>query len=276
MVLRVILAVELLLNEYKGRIMTNISVDFRNSRGDNLSGIVRYNEPIEPVKYPVFIVLHGFASDKHNDLSADIANNLVHYGFLTLRFDFQGHGESEGEFEEHTIHQQVDDVLSALDFVSTQPYADADRISVIGTDIGGNIALLAAAKDARIRCVVAQGARSHFENHLQSWFAPHEFSEMMLKGVHEHAGFRLRKEYVTSARMHDILEELKNVHVPVLFIHGNEDFRVRIEETRQLFLSANEPKQMEEVEGADHWFRGEEARQKLVELTAGWVRRWVK
>jgi uncharacterized protein len=256
--------------------MTTQDVSFVNSSGHRLSGIVRYSEPVEPTRYPVIIVLHGFAESKHHDLSADLANNLVHYGFLTLRFDFHGHGDSEGKFEDHTIHQQVDDVFSALDFVATLPYADKDRIAVMGTDIGANIAMLAAAKDARIRCVVAQGARSHFEHHLKSWFQSHEFTELMTKGVHDHVGFKIRKEYVMSTRMHDIIEELKNMHAPVLFVHGTADLRVPLQETRQLFLAANEPKAMEEVEGADHWFREPEARNRLIESAAGWARRWGK
>jgi alpha/beta superfamily hydrolase len=251
-------------------------VDFLNSRGQKLSGIVRYIDPIEHVKYPVIIVLHGFAESKNNDFSADLANNLVYQGFLTLRFDFHGHGDSEGEFEEHTIHQQVDDVLAALDFVSTLPYADANRISLLGTDIGGNIALLAAAKDARIKCVIAQGARSHFDNHLNSWFQPHEFAALMRTGVHNNNDFRLRKEYVRSARQHDIIEQLKLVYVPVLFLHGNADLRVKIEETRQLLQAANQPKVLEEVIGADHWFRGKKEREELMRIAGGWVKRWVR
>jgi dipeptidyl aminopeptidase/acylaminoacyl peptidase len=256
--------------------MTTQEITFTNSRGQRLSGIIRYTEPVEPVRYPVVVVLHGFAEHKHHDFTADLANNLVYSGFLTLRFDFHGHGDSEGAFEEHTIHQQVDDVFAALDFVSELPYADKDRIAVVGTDIGGNIALLAAAKDARIRAVVVQGARSHFEHHLRSWFHPHDMDELMTKGVHEHHGFRIRKEYVRSTRMHDMIEGLKNLHAPVLFIHGTGDLRVRIEETRQLFLAANEPKAMEEVVDADHWFRDPEHRQQFFELAAGWVSRWAR
>jgi len=256
--------------------MTVQEVFFKNSRGMNLAGIVRYSEPIEPVKYPVIIVLHGFNEGKNQDFTADLANNLVYQGFLTLRFDFHGHGDSEGEFEEQTIHQQVDDVLSALDFISTLQFANPNRIAVLGTDIGANIALLAAAKDARIKCVVAQGARSHFEHHLQSWFQPREFAELMRTGVHDNLDFRMRKEYVRSARQHDIIEQLKLVFVPVLFIHGNADLRVKIEETRQLFQAANQPKTMEEVFGADHWFRGKEQREQMMKLSSDWVKRWVR
>ena len=251
-------------------------VEFSNSKGQKISGIVRYSDPVEPTKYPVIIVLHGFAENKNSDLTAVLANELVYYGFLTLRFDFHGHGESEGEFEEITIHQQVDDVISALDFVSTLQYADKDRISVIGTDIGGNIALIAAAKDARIKCVVVQGARSHFERHLKSWFQPREFAELMRTGVHDNLDFRMRKEYVRSARQHDIIELLKTVFVPVLFIHCTGDLRVQIEETRQLLQAANSPKAMEEIVGADHLVRGKEQRHQMMELTARWVKRWVK
>ncbi|MBW2968207.1 alpha/beta fold hydrolase [Candidatus Woesearchaeota archaeon] len=251
-------------------------ISFNNSRGQKLVGVLRYSEPVEPTKYPVVIVLHGFASHKHHDLTADIANNLVHYGFLTLRFDFHGHGDSDGEFEEHTIHQQVDDVFAALDFVSELQYADKDRIALVGTDIGGNIALLAAENDARIKAVVAQGARSHFDNHINSWLHPHDLKELMTKGFFAHNQFNIRKEYVHSARQHDVLESLRNVYCPVLLVHGEADMRVRIEETRQMFLAANDPKVIEEVAGADHWFRGTETRNKLIDLCAQWFRRWVR
>jgi dipeptidyl aminopeptidase/acylaminoacyl peptidase len=254
--------------------MTTQEVSFKNSQGHALSGIVRYSEPVEAIKYPVVIVLHGFAESKHHDLSADIANNLVHYGFLTLRFDFHGHGDSDGNFEEHTIHQQVDDVFAALDFIGEHPFADKEKIVVLGTDIGANIAMIAATKDARIKCVVAQGARSHFDNHINSWLQPHELDSLMRKGVHDNADFRLRKEYVKSARMHDIIDLLKNMHVPILFVHGTDDLRVPLQETRQLFLAANEPKLLEEVEGADHWFREPSAREQMMEMAVAWVRRW--
>jgi dipeptidyl aminopeptidase/acylaminoacyl peptidase len=250
-------------------------IDFTNSRGQRLSGIIRYTDPVEPTRYPVVIVLHGFAEHKHHDLTADLANTIAPYGFLTLRFDFHGHGDSEGDFSEHTIHQQVDDVFAALDFVSGLEYADAERIAVVGTDIGANIALLAAEKDARIRAVVCQGGRSHFDNHIRSWFQPHEFDELMRKGVHDHVNWTLRKDYVRSARMHDVMESLKNVHCAVLFVHGTADLRVTLTETRQLFGAANDPKALEEVADADHWFRGD-VRAGLVELVVGWVRRWVR
>jgi dipeptidyl aminopeptidase/acylaminoacyl peptidase len=252
--------------------MTLKEISFTNSAGHALLGIIRYSEPVEPVKYPVVIFLHGFAEHKHHDLTADLANAFVHYGFLTLRFDFHGHGESEGEFEEHTIEQQVDDVKCAIDFISDFKFADADRIAVVGTDIGGNIALLATAKDKRIRTVIAQGARSHFEHHLKSWFQPHDLKALLTTGFHEHHNFKLKKDYVENARTFDVLEEIKNIYVPVLFIHGNDDLRVKIEETRQLFLAANEPKALEEVEGADHWFRDNNTRTKLVELVVEWIK----
>jgi len=255
--------------------VTTKEVEFRNSKGHTLSGIIRYSEPVEPIKYPVVVVLHGFAEHKHHDLTADIANMLVHHGFLTLRFDFHGHGDSTGAFEELTIHQQVDDVISALDFISELKDADKDRISVVGTDIGGNIALLAAAKDARVKALVVQGARSHFDRHIESRFQKYEIEELMRTGLYENSDFRIRKGYVVSARMQNVLDELKRVFVPVLFVHGNDDLRVRIDESRTLFGAANDPKAIEEVDEADHWFRGDK-REVLVELIAEWFKRWVR
>lgn len=255
--------------------MTLEEVSFTNSKGHKLAGIVRYTEPVEPTKYPVVIVLHGFNEHMKHAHTADLANGLVYHGFLSLRFDFHGHGESEGDFSEHTIGQQVDDVLAALDFLSEYPMADKDRIAVVGTDIGGNIALLAAAKDARIKAVVVQGARSHFERHIKSHFHEHDIKELMRKSVYEHAQFKIRKSYVRSTDMHDVQEELKNMHAPLLLVHGVDDLRVSLNETRELLFAANEPKVLEEVPG-DHWLRGEGERQTFIELAANWILRWVR
>lgn len=257
-------------------LMTLQEITFTNSKGHAIAGMLRYSEPIEPVKYPAIIVLHGFNEHMRHDLTADLANGLVHYGFLTLRFDFHGHGDSEGEFENHTITQQIDDVISALDYLSAHELVDPDRISVVGTDIGGNIAMLAAAKDARIKCIVAQGARSHFDKHLASHFQKHDMKELMGKGFYDHSQFRIRKEYVRSANKHDIQDILKEVHAPLLILHGVEDFRVTLNETRELFSAANEPRMIEEVDGADHWFRGEAHRETFIELAAQWIRRWTR
>ena len=250
-------------------------ISFTNSKGQRLIGVIRYIDPVEPVKCPAVIVLHGFNESMKSEQAADIANGLVYHGFFTLRFDFHGHGESEGTFSEHTIGQQIDDVQAALDFLSEHPLVDKDRIAVIGMDIGGNIAMFAAAKDARIKAVVVQGARSHLEKHIKSHFQEHDINELMRRNVYQSSMFSIRKEYVRSTQAHEVEEELKNMHAPLLIVHATDDMRVPLNESRELLSLANDPKVLEEIPG-DHALRGPGGRQAFMELAANWIKRWVR
>ncbi|MBI5398039.1 alpha/beta fold hydrolase [Candidatus Woesearchaeota archaeon] len=257
--------------------MVTKDVTFQNKKGQALSGILRYPDSVEEGrKFPAVVLLHGFGESKYHDLPASLANYIMPFGYAVLRFDFHGHGESEGRFEDQTITQQIQDVEAAIDFLEELPMIDKERIAVIGTDLGGDIAILIAAQDSRVRCLVVQGARSNLEHHLRSHLAEHEVRELEVKGFHNHSMYNLRKDYLTSIRRHDILETLKMVAVPILIVHGNDDLRVPISEARQLFLGAKQPKVLEEVDGADHWFRQEEARQYFFELIVQWLRKWLR
>jgi dipeptidyl aminopeptidase/acylaminoacyl peptidase len=256
--------------------MPTKEVSFQNEKGHALSGIIKYPDDVEAgIKFPVVVVLHGFNETKHNDLTATTANHLFPYGFLTLRFDFHGHGESEGKYEEHTLTQQIQDVEAAIDYLEELPNVDKDRVAIIGTDLGGDIAILIAAQDIRVKCLIIQGARSHLEHHITSHFAEHEVKELKTEGYYRHPLYNLREAYISSAKRHDIIEAVKMLKIPLLILHAIDDLRVPIHESRQLFLAANQPKALEEIENADHWMRQDTAREKFFELTVSWLKRYL-
>jgi pimeloyl-ACP methyl ester carboxylesterase len=68
--------------------------------------------------------------------------------------DFTGHGDSEGSIGPDFINQQVADLGAALDWVATRKEIDSERIGVNGSSTGGNVAILRAATDPRIRVLV--------------------------------------------------------------------------------------------------------------------------
>ncbi|MBU0461662.1 MAG: alpha/beta fold hydrolase [Nanoarchaeota archaeon] len=251
-------------------------ITFQNSAGQTLSGVLRQSEQIEETKIPAILVLHGFNENMDREWIANLANYFSPYGFVTLRFDFHGHGASEGEFEEHTITQQIDDVMSAVTFLEQVPQVDVSKIAVIGHDIGGDIAILAAEKDARIKGLVVWGARGNLVRHMEAKFAPYELKELRTKGSYSHGQFDINQTYLESMKQHDVEDALKNLFIPILIIHGNTDLQVKTEEARTLFANANEPKQLELVDDADHWFRQPEAREYMFETILAWLNRWAR
>lgn len=82
---------------------------------------------------------------------------FVRAGFAVFVFDYRGFGASGGDEGWARPDWQVDDLLAAIAFVGTLPEIDADRIGVFGMGVtGGGHAIIAAAADESVKCVVAQ------------------------------------------------------------------------------------------------------------------------
>lgn len=106
---------------------------------------------------PVVVLCHGLGGIKDLVLS-ELAAPLVEAGFAVLRFDYRGFGGSAGKRWRLIPMEQVDDIRAAVTFLETVPEVDSSRVGVYGTSFGGGNAVVAAALDERICCVVSQVA----------------------------------------------------------------------------------------------------------------------
>ena len=86
-----------------------------------------------------------------------IANALADAGFMALRYDKRGIGQSGGRAEAASLADFTEDVRAAVKWLSDRKDADPKRIAVVGHSEGGAVALMAAAKDKRIAGVVVIG-----------------------------------------------------------------------------------------------------------------------
>jgi hypothetical protein len=86
-----------------------------------------------------------------------IANALADAGFMALRYDKRGFGQSGGRAEAASLADFTEDVRAAVKWLSDRKDVDPKRIAVVGHSEGGAVALMAAAKDKRIAGVVVIG-----------------------------------------------------------------------------------------------------------------------
>jgi fermentation-respiration switch protein FrsA (DUF1100 family) len=79
-------------------------------------------------------------------------------GFAVLNFDNRGWGTSEGEpRQELNVFKQITDLRDAITFAESQPEFDSEQgFGIWGSSFSGGLALVTAANDPRVRCVVAQ------------------------------------------------------------------------------------------------------------------------
>lgn len=106
--------------------------------------------------YPTVVFAHGFTALKEHYLD-NFADAFAKAGFASIVFDNRGFGESDGLPRQHIDPwKQISDYRDAITYAETLPETDARRIAVWGTSYSGGRAMVVAAIDRRVMCVVAQ------------------------------------------------------------------------------------------------------------------------
>ena len=120
-------------------------------------------------KYPAIITVHPGGGVKEQT-SGLYAMKLAEKGYVTLAFDATHQGESEGtpRYLENPA-DRVEDIRSAVDYLTTLPQVDADRIGVVGICAGGGFAINAAQTEYRIKAVATASAVDIGTTFRQGW-----------------------------------------------------------------------------------------------------------
>jgi uncharacterized protein len=67
-----------------------------------------------------------------------------------------------------------------------------------------------------------------------------------------------------------VASKAADIHVPYLLVHGSEDDLVPIAEARAIFVNANEPKELVELDGVDHVFN-DSGRERMATAVVQWL-----
>lgn len=143
--------------------MSESNISFQ-SQGLRLAGVVRTPANMQVgERRPAFLVLHGFGSNKGAENVLGPCAALEAQGYVTMRFDMRGCGESEGERGNLICLDQVQNTRDAYTFLNGHPAVQATRIGVIGSSFGAAVAVYAGAIDERFSCVISSGGWGHGE-----------------------------------------------------------------------------------------------------------------
>mgnify|MGYP000731207230 CR=1 FL=1 len=121
--------------------MTEHKLTFQDAEGLNVVGIL--SNPTSSLEKPIIILAHGFSSSKESVTFTTLQNTLNKHKISTFRFDFFGHGESDGKFADVTISKAINNLLHAITFLKEQGYT---KIGLFGSSFGGISSIIAASK----------------------------------------------------------------------------------------------------------------------------------
>jgi len=224
------------------------------------------------VPAPGIVFCHGFTGTRveSHQLFVHAARHLCERGFVILRFDFRGSGESEGLFQDMTISGEVEDLKTAISWILRRKGVIKDKIGVNGLSLGGVVTMLTAATDPRVKAVSLWSTPSELSGFKQvEPGLPHRLLEQGY--VDLSSGHRIGKAFLMDLSKHRITEAVSEIAPrPLLIVHGTKDEVVTLWHAERLYEAAGEPKEKFFVEGADHTYKRWDWQWTVIRRTADW------
>ena len=205
---------------------------------------------------PGIVFLTGFKSDMTGDKATRLEAFAARRGRAFLRFDYSGHGASEGRFEDGTIGAWAEDATAAVEALTEGPQ------TLVGSSMGGWIALLLARDmPERVAGLVTIAAAPDFteDGYWAGWGAA-ERSRLMREGSVEVPSdygepYVITRRLIEDGRRRLVLREPLRLPMPVRCLLGTADEAVPVAWGTRLLDHAEGPDiRLTLVKGADHRF----------------------
>lgn len=170
------------------------------------------------------------------------------------------------------------DCIAGLDHLTNLPEVDAARIAMVGHSRGAMASLRVAAKDARVRSVVALQPVTDLGGYVT---ATRDYSPVRYARLAESLGGSPEEQPDTYAQL-SALTFADRIRVPVLLVAGTMDLHSPADHSiwmhKALWAAGNDNVHLEVLEGVGHFFErmyfGYE-HDKIIDLTVGWLERTV-
>jgi fermentation-respiration switch protein FrsA (DUF1100 family) len=239
---------------------------------------------------PGIVLCHGFTAVKEV-LLPEVARRLAGLGYVTLIFDYRFLGESGGEPRRQIVPlRQIEDIRNAVTFLQCQPEVNPERLGLLGVSLGGANVSYAAGVEERVRATVSVcgigdcGRWIRDACHFWEWKAllqrlAEERRERVLSGRLQYVQAKdivpepesttrlfdeILRQYpqwsreITLASGEALIAYRPESVVPhispraIMWLHGDADERVSMEESLSMYKKAGEPKKLVILPGLGH------------------------
>ncbi len=209
---------------------------------------------------PCVVCSHGLFSSKDSPKFIGITEYLSSRGFVAIRYDHRGCGESEGRIEDTTVSGRLKDLESVIRF-SMQHTGCNGKIGLLGSSMGGYISLFTAAQIPDLKPLVI-------------WATPFKLSRKK-KDFKEKGSPLLADGFYEDLKHHDLADVLPKVSY-CLILHGQDDKLVPFWHADTNHEHLAEPKKLEIFTGGDHRFTDENHRTRAMELSGQWFEEYMQ
>ncbi len=251
--------------------MQREKITFNNQLGEPLAALLE--SPSEaPRAYALFA--HCFTCSKDIAAASRISRALARQGIATLRFDFTGLGNSDGDFSNTNFSSNLQDLISATDFMR-----ESDRAPsvLIGHSLGGAAVLAVAQQLQSVKAVVtiaAPATGSHIE-HLftaeKSKIIDQNEAQVDLAGRQ----FTIKKQFLDDIEHYNSTDHIAKLGKALLVFHSPVDPQVSINEAAKIYQAAKHPKSFITLDQADHLLSKNSDAEYVASMMVSWLGRYL-
>jgi hypothetical protein len=273
------------------------------SDGLKIAGVLHIPDDMKPgEKRAAVVVLHGFGSNKNGGISMAATELFEKLGYVTLRFDMRGCGDSEGERGRVICLEQVKDTQAAINFLETQDCVIKTSIGVMGHSFGAAVAIYTAGVDKRVAACISTGGwgdgEKKFRKQHASDAAWKKFTDMMKEGQRRAAlgesmmvprydivpiqpGLRSQLSPGSITEFpYEVVQSMFDFKAnevvgqiaprPLLLLHPSNDTVTPTEQSIDLFAHAGQPTDLHLFANTDHFILGE-GNALVIDFVSGWI-----
>ena len=234
-------------------------------------------EVVHDVKFPLVIICHGFTANMNGGIETTLADDVVKNGMAALRFDFNGHGKSEGRFQDMTVPNEIEDLKCVIKWAQEQPWVES--IAITGHSQGGVVASMTAGElgDSVIKAEVLMAPAGVIRDDalrgsvMGSFYDPWTYEGDYVELPMERDGEKLRlgRAYWEAAMVLPIYETASEYNGPVLIFHGTHD-RVVPYTYGMRYDEELKNSELRLIEGDDHGFGN--STKEICSYAAEWLK----
>ena len=248
--------------------MPTLKVSIPADDGLQLSGRLELPDG-EPEMFAIFS--HCFTCTKDVMAAYRISKNLASLGIATLRYDFGGLGDSDGEFVDTCFSSNMRDLQAAAAFLDKE-YAAPNAL--VGHSMGGTVSLAVASDIDSVRCVAtiaSPSQPSHVLHHFTDAIAilnTGKNTEIKVGGQM----YEVAPIFVDDILQHDIEHTLAASDKPALIFRVEGDDIVATANADDIVGWAADGSRIVDLDSTDHLISDRQTAMSIAEQIAGFIR----
>ena len=249
-------------------------IDKTTNKEVSLSSILTKNS----TNSDTILLCHGMFGNKNSELNIHLLSGLKNI-WSVLRFDFEGNGDSSGEWSYADYEREVRNISSIINYSENK--FNIKIVSIIGHSKAGADVFIAASRPNLIKnekcCFISLGGRLTFGK-PEKRFTKEELDKCSKEGEFwwEFKGkkWKITKKAIDERKEMNPKNEVKNISDErkklILQVHGKEDKSTPVEEA---FVVEKEIPGAEVIwiEKGDHFFKGVE--NDMVKAVVDWLKK---